>query len=500
VSLIGLDVGTSALKVGVYREDGELIARARVPVQAAFPRQGWSELDAQDVWQAAQQGLARVSATPGVRQDPPIALAISASGDEVFPVDSSGVPLAPCILSGDTRGEAEELSTAQRATVLDWYERCGHVPERMDPINRILWWQNHKPEVVARTARFLGWHEYLTLCLCGEAVTDPSLAAKWAVYSLELQDWSPTWTEGLAIDPSWLPTIRPWGATIGQVSPLLAKRLDLPNGMVVAVGGFDASLAALGAGASTTGTVGLACGSWEVVTAPTATPSLSGDLQTSRFPVVPHPGTAAFAVLAQNPNGAGVIEWGARLLGRDISAVAGEVEAADPFPGPVLAVPHLSGALDPRYGGRDSRAAFLGMTLATEGSDLMKALFESVAFDLTLTLRELSRGGVELRALRATGGGTRSPWWMQLKADLTGLPVELVAQHEPGTFGAALLAGAAAGVYPTAGEASELMTEVERRFEPDELRREHYAARLDVYQDAVSVLMPTSGRLSRDLA
>lgn len=500
MSLLGLDVGTSALKIAAYREDGRLLASVRVPVYPQYPQPGWSELAPQDVWRAAQTGLAEITSDPALQHDPPTALAISASGDEVFPVDAQGEPLAACILSGDTRGYDLEVDTAKRASPADWYQICGHIPERMDPVNRILWWCAQDPAVVSKTDRFLGWHEYLTFHLTGTAVTDPSLAAKWAIYDRKSQGWSSEWAQRLGIAAEWLPQIQPWESSVGEVYPALRKQWGVPNRIAVGVGTFDASCAALGAGVSRAGVVGLTCGSWQVVTAPTSSCLIPPALLESRFPLVPHPGKTAHAVLAQSPNGSSVVDWTVQLLRQELSFLSAEIEASGPQPSPILAIPHLSGSINPQAGGRDSRAAFLGMTLASTGVDMLKALMESVAFDLTLTLRVMRESSIECEVLRATGGGTQSEWWMQLKADLTGTPVEVVSQPEPGTFGAALLAGTAIGVYESAGKAAEAAVQVKRRYEPVAHRCGLYADRLAVYSEAVSALVPTNRRLSGDHA
>jgi xylulokinase len=232
--------------------------------------------------------------------------------------------------------------------------------------------------------------------------------------------------------------------------------------------------------------------------APSAAITLTPTLVESQFPVVPHPGEAALAVLAQSPNGSSVVDWIAQLVRQDAAAVGGDIEAASAAPSPVLAISHLSGSINPQSGGRDSRAALVGMTLATTSTEVIQALMESVAYDLCLTQQLLADSGVGISTLRAAGGGTRSSWWMQLKADLTNTPVEVVEQPEPGTFGAALLAGAAVGIYGSAGLASEALVKIERRHEPDEQRRSLHAERMAAYWEAVAALLPLHRRLAHD--
>jgi xylulokinase len=490
MSLIGIDVGTSAVKVAAYREDGGLLASSREPVRPRRPRPGWEELNPEEVWRATCRGLGVVTASPALSTDPPRALAVSASGDEAFPVDREGTSLGPCILSGDMRGADIERKVADRAAASDWYSVCGHVPARMDPILRLLWWRTHRQGTLSQADRFVGWHEFLTLRLCGFAVIDRSLASKWLTYDLTARDWSPERLASFDIDPDFLSEIRPWGTQVGEVRPNLARKLGLPDRTAVGVGGYDSSCAALGSGASGAGTVGLACGSWEVAVAPTENRVVVDDLAETGLPLVPHPGRSPFAILAQSPNGAAVADWAAALLHMPLASTQSGLDASGPAPSPVLAVPHLSGAISPWKDARESRGALLGLTLATTSTEILKAFLEGVAYDLALTSEVLRGAGVSVEVLRAAGGGARSKWWMQLKADLTGTPVEVSGHQEPGTWGAALLAGSAIGVYESLGRASEEMRRTAHEFRPNEQRARLYVGRIAAYQEAVETLRP----------
>lgn len=495
VSLIGVDIGTSAIKVCAYSDDGRPLAFARMPMRPVRPQPGWEELDPQAVWSATRKGLRRVAAARDVQADPPLALAISASGDEAFPVDENGWPLGPCILSGDVRGAEIEQRTAARLAPRDWYRACGHIPERMDPVNRLIWWREHNPGLLTAQSRFLGWHEFITLRLTGAAVTNPTLAAKWLVYGLQERDWSAERLQDFAISRETLPAVRRWGLAAGHVHPAVARDLGLPPGMTVGVGSYDSTCSALGAGAVQAGVLGLAAGSWEVLVAPCDQPAVADKLVTGNLPVVPYAGGVPFAILAQSPNGAAVVAWAARLMHVSLARLNQDLLAAGPAPGPVAAVPHLSGALYPWQGGRDSRGALLGLTQATSPVDVVRALMESVAYELALTVASLRAAGVAAHVLRASGGGAQSAWWMQLKADLTGVPVEVADAPEPGALGAALLAGIAAGVYRSAGEAVQAVHRTARRFEPDPWRAGCHAERLDLYQQAVGALVPLNRRM-----
>ena len=118
---------------------------------------------------------------------------------------------------------------------------------------------------------------------------------------------------------------------------------------------------------------------------------------------------------------------------------------------------------------------FSGLTLAATGVDIVRALLEGIACEFSLTLDALRRRGIEPRLVRATGGGSKNAWFLQLLADVSGVPVEVVAQDEPGAFGAAILAGVGAGVYKSVSAAVAELVAVSRRFEPDAARGARYA-------------------------
>ena len=184
------------------------------------------------------------------------------------------------------------------------------------------------------------------------------------------------------------------------------------------------------------------------------------------FNVFPHPGPTGFGILSTDPNGMSVVDWARDLMHLSIPELEEGLAAAGPGPGNVFAdaaftpLPHVSAA--PGFGGR-----FSGVTLASTRVDIVRALLEGIVCQFSFSLDLLRKRGVELTVIRATGGGSKNAWWLQLMADVSGIPVEVVAQEEPGTFGAAILAGVGAGVYPSVSEAVAQLVTVSRRFIPD---------------------------------
>src|SRR5260221_14468603 len=139
MSLIGIDLGTSANKVGAYALDGTLLASAHRAVPGYHPEPGHSEVDVLESRAAFGSALCEVSASPAVRANPPVAVSFSSSGREVFPVADDGTPLGRCLMTSDMRGDEIAAVTAARRSPEEWQRIAGHVPRRMDPVNRAPW-------------------------------------------------------------------------------------------------------------------------------------------------------------------------------------------------------------------------------------------------------------------------------------------------------------------------------------------------------------------------
>jgi sugar (pentulose or hexulose) kinase len=442
-------------------------------VPAYRPQPGYSEVDVGESTAAFRSTLSEVSANPKVRKDPPVAISFSSSGREIFPVAADGSPLGRCLMTADTRGDEVAAETAARRSPEEWFRLTGHVPRRMDPVNRALWWRQAQPSVAARARWFMNWHEYYALLLSGRPVVDWSDAGAWATYDVTSGTWSQERIAETGIDAGWLPEVQPNATPIGTILPGIARELGLPPDVLIVTGAWDAFAASVGAGGVDPGVVSLACGTWHSFTVPLVL-GWPAELVQEGMNVCPHPGPTGFAILATNPNGMSVIDWARELMGVSISDLSDGLAAGGPGPGQVFADAALT-PLPQVSRGLGRGATLEGLSLATTGVDVIRALLEAIACEFSLTLERLGRRGIESSLVRATGGGSKLEWWLQLHADLCGIPFEVVKQEEPGAFGAAILAGVGAGVYPSVSTAVAQLVAVARRFEPDRKRGEMYA-------------------------
>ena len=488
MSLIGIDVGSSSVKIAAYREDGTLLASVSNDLTPLHPQAGWWEQDPEEVWQATELGMRRLMAKDALHHEPPAAMAIAASGRENFLADAHGNPLGNGIMGADIRGAEFEVPPPSSSIPELWCLSCGHLRERMDPVFRLMWWRKYHPEKMAKAKYFLGWHDFLTWRLTGRLVTDRSTASRYLAYDLQSHTWDPERVAVYQIDSSLLPEVSPWPSVIGRIKPDVAEAWGLPPQTQLALGGHDVNCAAVGAGVSEIGTACLISGSYENLLIMTDAPPTANMLLRG-LSVMPHPGTAGYSALAVCPTGNAILNWARDLLGLSVEEVESELNQHAMGPSSVLAVPYLSGSMVYWPDGRKARGALIGLTLSTSRMDLVQAFMESIAYDHVNTLFLLSEEGVQVNRLRATGGGSRSVWWTQLKADMTNRPIEVIEQQEAGTLGAAILAGLAIGIYDNLEGISRSLSGTGKVLVPNPARAAAHQERLEYYRKTVGTLL-----------
>jgi xylulokinase len=488
MSLIGIDVGSSSVKVAAYSEEGILLSVTGNDITPLHPEPGLWEQNPEEIWQATTKGMRYLMQEDSVQRDPPVAIAISASGRENFPADSDGKPLGNGIMGADVRGAEFEIPPKGSPTPEHWCLSCGHLRERMDPVFRLMWWQKYHPEIMAKAKYFLGWHDFLSFRISGLIATDQSTASRYLVYDLNNLDWSQERISEFGVDSDLLPEVLPWPSVIGEIKSEVAEEWGISPRVKLTMGGHDVNCAAVGAGVTESGTACLISGSYEnllVMTkaAPTSNMLLKG------LSVMPHPGEAGYSALAVCPTGNAVLNWARDLVGISIEEVEEHLSKEVLEPSPVLAVPYLSGSMTYWEGGRKSKGSLVGLTLASSKTDIVQSFMESIAYDHVNTLSLLAEEGVPVTSIRAVGGGSRSVWWTQVKSDLTNRPIEVVKTEEAGTLGAAILAGAAIGLYKDLEAVSKSFSGTSKVYEPNPDRANLHKERLEAYRNLVPNLI-----------
>jgi len=445
--LVGLDVGTTGVKALTLSPDGAVTGRAEEEYALSMPRPGWAEQDPDDWVRAAESALRRLGAG-----DKPLGLSGQMHGLVVL--DSERRVLRPAILWNDQRTAAECAETEERIGLGRLIELTGNraLPGFTAP--KLLWLRRHEPEVYERIEHVLLPKDYVRLRLTGERATDASDASGTLLFNVPRRRWSQEVLEALEIPSAWLPP--------AYESP------DVP----AAPGAGDQAAAALGVGVDRPGPLSVVLGTSGVVFA--ALPGFAADAE-ARVHAFCHAAPGGWHAMGVMLSAAGSLRWLRDLVGGTYGELIGEAEQWPPGAEGLTFLPYLQGERTP-HADPDARGAFVGLTLRHDRGALVRAVLEGVAYGLRDSLELLRALGVEADVGRASGGGARSDLWIRIVATVFDLPIERTVVEEGSAYGAALLAGVAAGSFTDVHEAVEACVQTSGRIEPEPSWREAYEA------------------------
>ncbi|MBN1400273.1 MAG: hypothetical protein JXA74_05530 [Anaerolineae bacterium] len=502
MSIIGLDIGTNACKAIAFDEGGEILSSAAREVPILTPRRGWAEQDAEAVWRFAWEALSEALA--GTRHDPPRALALSVQGEAVIPVDRDGRALRHAILGMDTRTTAQNARLAATFGAEMLFNRTGMPVHTINTLPKLLWLQEHDRDVWRAAEKFLLYEDFFLRKLTGQATISHCLASRTQMYALKQADWDEELLSACSIETGRLAALAPArGGVVGLLRGELMHELGLRGGLPLVSGGHDQACAALGSGVIKAGRAMVSSGTAEVLEVAMAEPQLAVPLREGQVSVYRHVVPGLYLAMTLNQSGGLVLRWFRDTFfatDRDAAQRAGRdpydalLEDAPAGPTDLLLLPHLSGSGTP-WLDVDSKGALLGLTYGTTRGSVAKAILEGLTFELRVNLDILREGGIAVDELYAVGGGARSDLWLQLKADICQVPLNVPQVTEAACLGAALLAGVGVGVYPSLEEAVAQAVSLNQRVEPQSGSQEAYQARYALYREVYPTLKGLLHRL-----
>ena len=458
--LLGIDIGTSGIKLGLVRDDGRLMATATSPYEVSRPKPSWAEMDA-EVWVAGiANAIPKACEEAEVQPDEIDAIGFSAMYPVLVPLDSSHQPIHPGILYCDQRSIAQAEALAEKLPEGQFLRITGNViTPGTCSLTSLVWLKEERPDVFSQTSLFAHAAGAVAGQFTGEVVTD------WATASLSGlfetcggYRWSEEICEAVGVPRAKLPRLVSPAERVGELRPDPARALGLRPGIPVAAGAGDTACSTLGLGIVDAGQAGITCVTTDNLTACSDRPTFDRS-----FANCCHVMRDRWLFIATMSNTGGTLEWfraqfASAIAGVDIDdyeslfAAAGEVE---PGAGGVICLPYLQGERRPIWDPK-ARALFFGMNGRTTSADLLRSVLEGVAFALRQNLDALESTGFAADEILLTGGTTRSELWSQIRADVLNRPLHRVTDAETTLVGAALLGGVAAGVWETVEDAAEV--------------------------------------------
>lgn len=486
--VIGCDVGSQGTKAILLSTNGDYVCEAYEGYAIDYPHPLWAEQPVERWLDALTLATRRLISDSGIAAKRVRALSLATQVDGVVPIDSSGMPLHPAIIWMDRRSGAQCERVRQNLDEQQIFKLTGLNLDATHVAPKIRWLADQQPDVYSRTAYFLLPGSYMAYALTGELGVDYSNASSTLLLDVHTKTWSKPMADAFEIDLNTLPAVSAATATLGRLRPDMAKRLGLAAETSVMVGCGDEHAACLGSGVARPGLVGDIAGTAE----PVCAASQEALFDPTRL-VETHCHADPDLWLLENPGfvSGGNYRWFRDQFARGESYAALDAEAARVPAGAegLTFLPSLMGAMAPTWN-EAARGTYAGFTLAHTRGHFVRALLEGSAYAVHDITTQMQAAGMELRELRVVGGGAKSRFWNQIKADVTGLQVNVPEITETTALGAAFLALVGSGAYGSLTEASEHVVKIREHTDPDPAMVARYTEAYQQYRQTYFALLP----------
>lgn len=483
--VLGIDFGGGASKAVLLAEDGRIAAVNTVEYPTSYPHPGCAEQDPQDWYSATCRTIGELLEKSGVDASGIAAVALDAATHTAVLTDEDFRVLRPAIYWTDSRSTREVRFLREK--YLDVIEReVLHQPDTIWTLPQLLWIRENEPEIWKKTRRILFAKDFVRHQLTGDHVTDVIEAQGSMFFDSSRMDWSETLCGLLEFptDGRILPKLVQPSDIAGEITPKAAEETGLRAGTPVLCGTTDTVMEVFASGAVSPGqmTIKLATAGRICVVTDRAYPSRHLINYSHIVPGLWYPGTATKSCAAS-------FRWFRDTFGGDFQKLADTASKIPAGCEGLVYHPYLNGELTP-YADPKLCGSFVGIRAGHTKAHFTRAVFEGVAFSMLDCRRALEEIRIphEETAV-AIGGGAQSPVWRQILADVLGMTL-IRKENTDSSLGSAMLAGTAAGLFPSLEAALNVCTKEVSRTKPDPERTEQYAELFRRYKAVQAALEP----------
>ncbi|WP_444659247.1 FGGY-family carbohydrate kinase [Caproiciproducens sp. R2] len=486
--LMGIDIGTTNCKLHIYDQNGDYVDGAKFSMVSNA-----EDYDSDFVWNNLKNCIKKLATNRNQGQQ--IAgIGISSQGESGLLIDKNRVPLTRVIPWYHTGSQEIVEKDKEKLDSTEIYHITGLDPHYIFSLQKIRWLKKHHFSEYQNAFKWHCLNDYIGLMLTGQDRMEYSSASRTMALDIAGRRWSDRIFELTGIKKSLMPDLIESGSVLGKITSSVARELNINSEAVVTLAGFDHMVGCFGVGASCPGTVVASMGTTESVCMIEGSVELGQSFNGYLWGdnVIKD----KFYKIGGIPCGGRTIDWAIEnILNADVcedtyrlySKKCGESSTGS---GGVVFLPHLNGCYTPEMNS-DAKAMFTGITLNTSTADLLRAVIEGLCYEFRVVLEQGKKSGID--DILAIGGGTANHFWLQCKADVLNIPIRTVEVKEAVTFGAALLAGHAAGIY---SENQNIQVKTEKTFYPDP---EAHAVYEKIYQKVYKQLYATNIQITSEL-
>ena len=457
---IGIDLGSTNMKVAIYEKDFRLIDRRSRPV-SYIRDHVYVEFDAWAYCQDLIELLTQMLRDNGITAIDE--MAFTGQAESLVVLGSDGMPLMNAISWMDERSAAECEELADQFS----QEVCEAVTGQMAvlptwPATKVLWLKRNRPEVYANAATYMLLKDYIVFCLTGVKKADMSIATFSFWFDIYNKVYWKEMLEAIGISEKQLPALTEPCSVAGTLLPEVAAILGVNADAKVNVGTLDHFAGMVGTGNIQPGGITLSTGTVMALATMCAQPAPRNCGIAMHYGFLPD----TYVMLPVAESGGVSLEWFRRscMGGMDYDQMNRELALRQP--NELLFLPYLVGTNAPEFDSQ-SNGVFWGLRQVHDAIDMAAAVMEGVSFVLRKNCEHIAKNGLVPIYIIATGGGAKSPIWCQLQADITGLPVRIPKEKEAACLGAAMIAAVSAGRFADFVEAAGYCVEMTHQYDPN---------------------------------
>ena len=474
---IGIDLGTSAVKLLLVDEQGQIEREVTKEYPLIFPHPGWSEQNPEDWWKAVQHGILQL--TEHIDKSTVCGIGVGGQMHGLVALDEDDAVIRPAILWNDGR-TGEEVAYLNETIGKDRLSALtANIAFAGFTAPKLLWMRRHEPENFARIRKIMLPKDYINYRLTGVHSCDYSDASGMLLLDVEHKCWSKEMLEICGVDEAWMPKLFESFESIGTIRGFVSGALGLPRDCIVVAGAGDNAAAAVGTGVVGEGGCNISLGT-------------SGTLfiSSKQFAVDPNNALHAFAhadggwhLMGCMLSAASCNKWLCEDILHTTNYAAEQTDITDDKLGNnhVFFLPYLMGERSP-INDTNARGTFTGITMDTTRADLVQAVLEGVAFAIRDSFEVAKSLGLSIPRSFLCGGGAKSPLWRKIFANVLGIPLDMVKTEQGPGYGGAMLAMVGCGVYPSVQAAADALVELASTAEPDAALTARYEAQYQKFK------------------
>lgn len=497
--IIGVDIGTTSTKAGLFSLDGEMFGFAQQGYPLFQDLNGMAEQDSEQIYAAVLQVIAELSAQVSPEQI--IGLSFSSAMHSLIVLDQHQQPVTRCITWADNRAAVASQWLAEQTEAEELYQRTGVPNHPMTPLAKIIWLRQEQAELFAKAAYFISIKEYIFLQLFGELIVDYSIAASSGMLNLDQLAWDSAALNLAGISSTKLSQVVATTYQLTGLAENLRLKLGLSAECRFIVGSSDGCLANLGIGALDEHSVALTIGTSGALRRASKTAYLDPAARTFCYPLLDN-----LWIIGGPVNSGGIVlQWlyeqiyapqTSATLGNNyvlMLAAAAQINAGSDG---LLFLPYLAGERAPLWDA-NARGSFFGLSHQHTKDHLARAVLEGISFNLRAVFELLEiKPATSLSNIIASGGFAHSSLWCQILADIFNCEILIPESVESSCWGAALLGFHACGMLTDLSTSKDLL-KIGQRYTPDLANVKRYAQSYQLFSDLNQQLKPLYFKLAQ---